>query len=306
MGKRSKNSLDYFAQSANLNNATYAYYINRLCELSVSMFEWKNLPETVDERYLETKLFYNGIAVYFNDDVMGNLCLDCLYNGNFDVYGNPVKRRAYSSYNHYQKFLDESNSVVIWNNYLHTNTFPSVQMFAYRLYDLDRTIDINIRAQKTPILIQCTQQQRLSLLNLYKEWDGNAPVIFGDKNLDINGIKTIDTGAPFIAENVFIIKARIWAEALSFLGIENSGAQKKERLLSTEAASMQGDTISSRYSRLQSRRNAAEKINEMFGTNIEVNYREDFLSTDMMNSLGKDTFEMGFDSPAENMYGDKE
>lgn len=302
MGRKKKNSLDFFTQSANINNATYSYYINRLCELSVSMFEWKNLPDTVDERYLETKLFYNGIAVYFNDDVMGNLCLDCLYNGNFDVYGNPVKRRAYSSYNQYQKHLDETNSIIIWNNYLHSNTFPIIQMFAYRLYDLDRTIDVNIRAQKTPILIQCSQQQKLSLLNLYKEWDGNAPVIFGDKNLDLNGIKTIDTGAPFIAENVFIIKSRIWSEALSFLGIENSGAQKKERLLSTEAASMQGDTISSRYSRLQSRRNAAKQINEMFGTNIEVNYREDFLSTDMMNSLGKDTFDLGFDSPAEDMY----
>lgn len=304
--KRNKNSLDYFRESANLNNATFAYYINRLCELSISMFEWQNLPESVNERYLETVLFYNGIAVYFKDDVMGDLCLDCLYNGNFDVYGNPVKRRAYSKYNHYQKMLDENDSVVIWNNYLHTNTYPAMQMFAYRLYDIDRTADINIRAQKTPVLVQCSQQQRMSMLNVYKEWDGNAPVIFGDKNLDVQGIKTISTEAPFVAESLYTIKARIWSEALSYLGIENSGAQKRERLLSQEAASLQGDTIASRYSRLESRRFAVDKINKMFGTNIKVNFREDFLDTNMMNELGKDTFEKGYYSPAEDMYGGKE
>lgn len=278
-----------FGESATVNNLTYMQYLNRLTELSVSMFEWKNLPPTVDARYLELHLFENGSMVYFNDEVIGNLCLDCLPSGRLDVYGNPVLRRAYSGYNNYQKLLKESNSVIIWNNYLHTNSILDVKMFAKRLYNLDRIIDVNANAQKTPVLIQGTEQQRLTLKNLYKEFDGNSPFIFGDKNLDLNSLKCLQTGAPYVCDKLYNLKQMYWNEALTYLGINNTGAQKRERMLAIESSQAQGGTISSRYSRLQSRREAVEKINAMFGTNIEVNYREDFLS--IYEGQGVDTTE---------------
>ena len=277
MGNR-KREKTLFGESATVNNLTYMQYLNRLTELSVSMFEWKNLPPTVDARYLELHLFENGSMVYFDDDVIGNLCLDCLPSGRLDVYGNPVLRRAYSGYNNYQKLLKESNSVIIWNNYLHTNSILEVKMFAKRLYNLDRIIDVNANAQKTPVLIQGTEQQRLTLKNLYKEFDGNSPFIFGDKNLDLNSLKCLQTGAPYVCDKLYNLKQMYWNEALTYLGINNSGAQKRERMLAIESSQAQGGTISSRYSRLQSRREAVKKINAMFGTNIEVNYREDFMS----------------------------
>ena len=288
MGNR-KREKTLFGESATVNNLTYMQYLNRLTELSVSMFEWKNLPPTVDARYLELHLFETGSMVYFDDDVIGNLCLDCLPSGRLDVYGNPVLRRAYSGYNNYQKLLKESNSVIIWNNYLHTNSILEVKMFARRLYNLDRIIDINANAQKTPVLIQGTEQQRLTLMNLYKEFDGNSPFIFGDKNLDLNSLKCIQTGAPYVCDKLYNLKQMYWNEALTYLGINNTGAQKRERMLAIESSQAQGGTISSRYSRLQSRREAVEKINAMFGTNIEVNYREDFMG--VYEGQGADTTE---------------
>ena len=265
-----------FEESALLNNITYMQYFNRLTELAISMFEWQNLPPTVDPRYIELHLFQNGSMVYFNDDVIGNLCLDCLPNGNFDVYGNPVLRRAYSSYNNYQRNLKEDDSVIIWNNYLRTNSITDIKMFSKRLYLLDRIIDVNANAQKTPVLIQGTEKQRLTLLNLYKEFDGNSPFIFGDKNLDLNALKCLNTGAPYVADKIYQLKTQIWNEALTYLGITNINIQKKERLITDEVTRNQGGTIASRYSRLQARRDAVEKINDMFGTDISVNYREDF------------------------------
>lgn len=288
MGNR-KREKTLFGESATVNNLTYMQYLNRLTELSVSMFEWKNLPPTVDARYLELHLFETGSMVYFDDDVIGNLCLDCLPSGRLDVYGNPVLRRAYSGYNNYQKLLKESNSVIIWNNYLHTNSILEVKMFAKRLYNLDRIIDVNANAQKTPVLIQGTEQQRLTLKNLYKEFDGNSPFIFGDKNLDLNSLKCLQTGAPYVCDKLYNLKQMYWNEALTYLGINNTGAQKRERMLAIESSQAQGGTISSRYSRLQSRREAVEKINAMFGTNIEVNYREDFMS--VYEGQGVDTTE---------------
>lgn len=273
MGRRKHNIFD---ESMVLNNLTYRQYLNRLTELAISMFEWKNLPDTVDERYLELHLFETGCMVYFQDDILGDLCLDSITNGKLSVYGDPLLRRAYSGYNNYQKLLSYKDSVIIWNNLLHTNSILDVEMFARRLYNIDRIIDVNANAQKTPVLLQGNEKQRLTLLNLYKEYDGNAPFIFGDKNLDINSLKAFSTNAPYVCDKLYQLKTQIWNEALTYLGISNINIQKKERLITDEVTRNQGGTIASRYSRLESRRKAVKKINKMFGTNIEVNYREDF------------------------------
>ena len=276
-----------FDESAMLNNRAYIQYVNRLTELSISMFEWKNIPPTIDTRYLELQLFKNGCAVYFNDDIIGNLCLSCVVSGRFDVYGYPVLRRAYSEYNNYQRMLKNNNSVIIYNNYLRTNSILDVEMFARRLYNIDRIIDVNVNAQKTPVLLQGSDKQRLTLVNLYKEYDGNAPFIFGDKSLDLNALKALSTNAPYVADKLYQLKTQIWNEALTYLGISNINIQKKERLITDEVTRNQGGTIASRYSRLESRREGADKINKMFGTNIEVNYREDFQNLSL--ETGNDT-----------------
>lgn len=267
-----------FAESALDNNATYLTYYQRLLELSISMFEWKNLPPSIDSRYIELMLFEKGSVVYFDDEAIGNLCLDCISQGQFDVYGYPKNRRAYSSYNQYSRELNEKNSVIIWNNFLRTNSQLVVKMYAKRLYNIDRVIDINVNSQKTPVAILASLQQRLTMKNLYKEYDGNAPFIFGDKNLDLNGIKAISTGAPYVADRLYALKTQIWNEALTYLGISNVNTVKKERLISDEVQRNLGGTIASRYSRLQSRKYAVQNINKMFNTNIEVDYRDDTYS----------------------------
>lgn len=286
MGRRKRTN---FEEITVTNTLTYMQYLRRLMELSMSMFEWKNLPSTVDPRYIELRLFETGSVVFFKDDVLGELCLDCIQQGNFDVYGNPITRRAYSCYNNYQKVLNDKDSVIIWNNYLRTNSVTDIQLYAKRLWDLDRSVDVNAKAQKTPILIQCNEKQRLTMKNLYMQYDGNTPFIFADNNIDINGIKAISTQAPYVADKLYQLKNQIWNEALTYLGISNLNINKQERLITDEVSSSQGSTISSRYSRLESRRQAVEKINEMFDLDIEVNYREDFQNIDLDIPNGIDT-----------------
>lgn len=276
----------FFSESLAENMLTYNQYFMQLYEIGVSRFKWVNLPDTVDSKYIEKTLFQNGAAVYFKDEYMGDLCLNVIMQGNFDVYGYPIKRRAYSRYNHYQKELDQTNSVIIFNNYMRTNSLTQIINFSKRLYNLDRIIDVNANAQKTPILLMGTEKQRLSLLNLYKEYDGNAPVIHGDKNLDLNGIKCIQTNAPYISDKIYSLKVNIWNEALTYLGISNITIEKRERLISDEVMRNQGGTIANRYGALKSRQEAAEKINKMFNTNISVEFQEDY--SDMLgeNNMG--------------------
>jgi len=264
-----------FCESAYMNNRTYLQYYNRLTELAISMFEWKNLPETIDQRFLEMCLFSDGMCIFFQDEVLGYLSLQCMIGGKLNVYRIPMERRAYAT-NGYQRELDGTNSVIIFNNYLHTNSMLDVEMFSKRLYNLDRAIDVNANAQKTPVLIQCDESQRLTMKNLYKQYEGNEPFIFGSKGLDANGLKVLQTGAPYVADKLYELKTQIWNEALTYLGISNINVVKKERMITDEVTRNQGGTVASRYSRLESRRQACKQINEMFGLDIWVNYREDF------------------------------
>ena len=279
-----------FDESAITNNRTYGEYLSRLMELSISMFEWKNLPDSVDPRFLELTLFGDGQAVFFKDEVMGYLALQCAINGRLNVYRIPIQRRAYAV-NGYQRQLNDKDSVIIWNNYLHTNSILTVRNYAKRLYNLDRIIDVNANAQKTPVLVQGTEQQRLTLLNVYQQFDGNAPVIFGDKNLDINSIKVLNTNAPYVADKLYTLKTQIWNEALTYLGITNLNVQKKERLVSDEVIRSMGGVIASRYSRLNARREACDQINKMFGLNISCDFRDDFREADDETMFTGDTGE---------------
>ena len=265
-----------FWESKYMNNRTYLQYYNRLTELAISMFEWKNLPKSVDPRFLELSLFGTGMAVFFYDDGLEDyLALNCMIGGKLNVYRIPEERRAYAT-NGYNKVLTSKDSVIIFNNYLHTNSMLDVEMFSKRLYNLDRAIDVNANAQKTPVLIQCDETQRLTMKNLYMQFEGNEPFIFGNKGLDVNGLKVLRTDAPYVADKLYELKVQIWNEALTYLGISNINTVKKERMITDEVTRNQGGVVASRYSRLESRRQACEQINDMFGLDIWCDYREDF------------------------------
>lgn len=277
-------------QSAELNNKTYIDYYNRLMELALNVFEWENLPPSVDERFLELTLYEMGYCLYFNDEIIGNLALTCTIGGKLDVYRIPVLRRAYAV-NGYNKICSTKDSVLIFNNYLHTPTQLTIELFARRLYEIERAIDVNVKAQKTPTLILSSEQQRLTMQNLYMQYDGNEPFIFGDKNMDIEGIKSLKTDAPFVADKLENLKHQIWNEALTFCGIENSNQDKKERLVSDEVGSNYGNIEAQRNVMLNARKQAVKKINAMFGTNIDVHFRSNLATMVNVDNVSRETLE---------------
>ena len=274
-----------FDESLWRNNGTYRFYLDRLTELSISMFDWQNVPDSIDTRFLETTLFLNGSAVFFKDEDLREeniegeedgtlLALPVAMNGNFDLYNIPTRRTAYAT-NGYNRNLTNKDSVIVYNNMIHTNSVQACTVYARRLWNLDRAIDVNANAQKTPMLIKCNDSERLTLVNAYQKWEGNEPVIYGTKDFDPNSISVLRTDAPYVARDLYELKTQILNEALTYLGISNMNFQKRERLVTDEVVRNQGGTIASRYSRLEARREACKKINKMFGTNIEVYFRDD-------------------------------
>lgn len=256
-----------------LNNATFFQYYHRLCELAISSFEWLNVPDTIDTRYLELLLLTQGHVVFFKDEVMGYLALQGTLAGPMNVYNIPQTRQAIAP-NGYSAGLTGEDSVIIYNNLFHTNSKLDIEMFAHRLYDIDRTIDINARAQKTPVLLQCEDSQRLTMENLYNNYNGNMPVIMATSGLQANPLNVLKTDCPFVGKELYELKTRYWNEALTMLGIVNVAEQKRERMVSDEVNRSMGGVLACRYARLEARQRACREINRMFDLNIDCQWRE--------------------------------
>lgn len=257
-----------------LNSWTTIDYLNRLKEYALNMFEWINLPKTVDARFIELVLFEEGKINFFEDKLIGFLALRVNESGKQNVYNEFDKKYIYAN-NGFSRVRNLRNSVTIYNNYLRTPTYTTVNLYAIRLARVTRAIDLNIEAQKTPVLITCPENQKLSLKNVYEQYKGNAPVIYTDSEFNLDSIKVLKTDAPFVVDKLTLYKHDIWNEVMTFLGVNNSNQDKKERLVANEVDANDEQIEQARFNMLDARKDACKKINDMFGLNIDVKFRND-------------------------------
>ena len=273
-----------FKDAVLLNDASYFDYLDRMRKIALSMFEWESLPDSMNARYLEMTLFYKGQAGMLYDKDYGFINTQATDSGYINIYGLPSRIQCYSyRYNEmrdlYVKGSGEpidKEAILVLNNYDRTPTATTLQLFAYRLAQAQRTADVNIMAQRTPILITTDQRQEFSMRKLYEQYDGNTPVIYADKNSGLNpdAVRAIKTDAPFIATDILQYKILIWNEFLSFLGISNLD-EKRERLISSEIDSNNELVNMNLQSYLIPRKKACEEFNQKYGTNIDVKVRSD-------------------------------
>ena len=293
MGKKSflKAKNREFIDTAYVNDSTYWDYLARLKKIATSIFEWVNLPDSMDSRYLELSLYYLGQASLLYDEKYGFINTRCCSGGELNIYGLPTKLNCYSyiyqeTRNLYTGFKGEDENakekdcILVMNNYDRVPTSCTLELFAYRLYEAERTADVNIKAQKTPILVLCDDKTQLTLKNMYSQYDGNCPFIFGDKNsIPLDSLKAINTQAPFVADKIMEYKRNIWNEALIFLGINAMAIEKKERAITDEVNSNNEVINMNLQSYLAPRKEACKKFNEKFGLTgdkaIDVRVRSD-------------------------------
>lgn len=248
------------------NNATYVDYLDRLRLLSTSIFSWKNLDKVAGfgaERFLEQALYDNGRACFVKDSKLGNLVLKVNPSDKLNVYNLPIKVQAWSI--GYEKEYAFDDVVYIMNNVLQMPTANTISLIAYRLYETERTIDTNLIAQKTPVLIQGDTKTILTLKQVYEQYSGNTPFIFGNKSFDIsNKLNAIKTDAPYIIDKLTQHKKDLMTEALNFLGIDNFFSDKKERLITAEAEGTEALTNFYLNCFYKTRQEACDMINEKF------------------------------------------
>lgn len=277
-----------FKDSAIVNDATYFDFLYRFKRIALSMFEWVNLPSSMNERYLEMCLYYTGQASLLHDKKYGFINTKCTSNGDLSIYGLPNKlhcfsydfqadRVLYTGLNPINKFGDNEECILVMNNWDRIPTSNMMELFAWRLYLAQRTCDVNISSQRFPVMVVGDDKQRLMLENLYNQYDGNQPFIFGNKNqLNDDMLKAIRTDAPYVADKITDYKKEIFNEALTYLGVNNISVQKKERL--TEAESNENNELVNLnlQAMLIPRLEACRQFNEKFGltgTDKEISVR---------------------------------
>lgn len=251
------------------NNATFIDYLDRLRLLSTSIFSWKNLDEVAGfgaERFLEQALFERGRACFVNDPELGFMVLNADPSSKLNHYKLPIKVRATSI--GYNKDYPFDDVVYIMNNVMQIPTFNTINLIAYRLYETERTIDVNLVAQKTPVLIEGDTKTVLTLKQIYEQYQGNTPFIFGRKSFDIaNKLSALKTEAPYVIDKLTQHKKDLMTEALNYLGIDNFFSDKKERLITAEAEGT--ETLTNFYLNCfyKTRQEAVDEINKKFLAN---------------------------------------
>ena len=219
-------------------------------------------------------LYYFGKCVVFEDEKRGLMFAECTLDGDLNNYYEPVSLTPTGIDVDCKRRIIGEDCVLVRNNDIMLPTDHSIELFAFRLADTTRTIDLNVRAQKTPILILGTEKQRLTMKNVYNQYEGNAPVIYGEANgLDPETIRVLKTDAPVVFPELQTHKECLWNEALTFLGINNANTDKRERLITDEVEANNEHIELSAHCMLKSRQKAVEQINKMFNTNIKVSLR---------------------------------
>ena len=276
-----------FEDAQLMNSFTYNDYLERMKKICLSMFEWQNLPDTMNARYLEMCLYYKGQAALLKDDTYGFINTQAADSGYINIYGLPTLLNCWSySYNSQRNLYvpdsddtEQDSCILVMNTFERVPTCATIELFAKRLAEAQRTIDINLAAQRTPCLVLTDKNQEFTLRQMYAQYEGNSPVIYANKDqLNPEAIKTIDTQAPYVIDKLMGYKREIWNEFLSFIGVSNL-SEKRECLVTAETDSNNELVNLNMQSYLVPRQKACDEFNKLFGLEgdkaISVRVRSD-------------------------------
>lgn len=254
-------------------------YLKMLSQLAINRFKWEGLPDTVDVRFMELTLAMRGLSVFYHDDEYERyMALRGAPSGQIDMMDNPTMFTVIGNLM-LSKMLSVDECVPIWSNTMRIPDYDIITVYAGRLAEADMSIDMTIVNSRHPVLLVGDDNLRLSLTNIYRQVQEGQPMVgvyksMGDSISD--NIQSFDLGVKATdLQELQIAKTRIFNECMTYLGINNANQDKKERLVADEVGANDSQIYHFREIYLNTRRQAAEKINAMYGLNVSVEWDEE-------------------------------
>lgn len=270
-------------QSACMNSDYEALYTMWLASLAQMRYKWLNLPESCDSRYLEQELLYRGIATIAFPE--GNQA--AIYSigivpksASFNAYGDYVAWDAIG-YNQSPRFkvTGGENGVLVRNADSFLDIWQGIQIIASQMARVKRTLDVNLQLQNTPWAITAPKEKQLEAINAYKQIAGYEPAVLATPDFWENvQFGSISTQTQYIGAELEATINNLWHEGLSLLGIENLQHEKRAQMTKEETEGDNTQTTLRLLDGLEPRREAADKLNAILGTDVKVVFNEDLPS----------------------------
>lgn len=268
------------------NNLEFQIQFNRGVNIHMDEFVWGGLPETCDEETIERQILFRGTAGFFEMPRTGAIVsLGAGIGGEINMNGKPTRAFLYGwngtnfESEIYWPEMDNTDAkcVLIADNKTYFPPIYGVELGAKRIAEAKRNLDLAAKNAKFPCIIQCTEEQKRAIINLYNDMQENQPLILIAKGNDISEDKTTTLNTNVkegILGELFEYYQNTKNDVFNDWGINmNQNTDKKERMTITE---VEGNTdfvkIVNGY-RLRKRQEAAENANKLWGTNITVKYR---------------------------------
>ena len=250
-------------------------YANSIFNRTLSMFEYKNLPETLPQAELEKQLQVHGYAVVFkyNDQLYSTSA--SLTGQDKSPYNQPTQAIInIPALNFNQTLTINKNCVLIKNDDLQVGLLPSILKHGTLAIENEITMllaDYNARIQT---LISAGTDQTIQDAQKYINQivDGNLSII--GENAFYQDLKTHnpsqnskETFQDLIAYEQFI-KSDLYNE----LGLSSLNNMKKERLITSEVDSESDQIYPFVDNMFRNRKDGINMVNKLFNGKIQVDF----------------------------------
>lgn len=283
-------------------NDTLELILEKCYNVYLSRFRYENLPDKFLEligtrNFVDGQLFFQPAVAWFRDEKNGVICLPTSGEYKYNVVGRPVAWTCWG-YNGEKWDLNESNSVIMFNDEAMSIPFLHLKYEAEFMAQADKTAMQNLFAQRQPYLIETDEDTLKSAQTEIDQLAEFKPVIFKRKTEKRSPepieTKVFQTGVPIITKEMDDLFTIHWNRVLTYLGINNIGVQdKKERLVVAETSGNDMLIQTNLTNALNQRRMAIDKVNVMFGTNISVELEELETIQTAINSAYTELMAMG-------------
>lgn len=221
------------------NLLTYDQVMANARLLATSRFKWDSkdvMPKDRLSEYIEMLLYLKGQCALFKDtDGWKVRC--CVPSGGLDEYGQPESFNLTDYNGTHMVTVKNDDERFIWikNNAACIPTIFWIVKYCNRVAKIERTMDLNIDAQKTPFIIETSPEIHLSIQNIFKEIRQMDEVVYVDQKTGIkDNVQVLKLDAPYLVDKLYTQKQNEFNDLLNFLGI-NTVKEKTAHILYKEA-----------------------------------------------------------------------